>query len=166
MPGEYGTSALLVPLSWDADIQALDDLTLQIVTPEPLADLLDLLLYAVIVPARYIESGHKTRPRNRAIPGVDEKENEVVLQRFAAILGGPSPVKELVFRAIKTPEQRVQAFLDGEVDLITYMPVRYERRICRRSFGSPYRTGYRFLCHRPVQRPAGRLPGPHGCARR
>ncbi len=62
MPGEYGTSALLSLYLVDAEITALDDLTLQIVTPAPLADLLDLLLYAVIVPARYMAQVTKLVP--------------------------------------------------------------------------------------------------------
>ena len=123
MPGEYGTSALLSLYLKDAEIKALDDLTLQIITPQPLADLLDLLLYAAIIPARYIDQVTKTVPGTGPYCVGEEKENEVILNRFEDYWGGPSPVEELVFRAIGTPEQRIQAFLDGEVDLITYMPI-------------------------------------------
>ena len=123
MPGEYGTSALLSLYLEHAEITALDDLTLQIVTPEPLADLLDLLLYAVIVPAKTIHQVNKNVPGTGPYRVSLEKENEVFLERFMEYWGGPAPIEKLIFRAIDTPQQRIQAFKNGEVDLITYMPV-------------------------------------------
>ena len=125
MPGEYGTAALLASYLETAEITATDDHTLRVITAEPMADLLDLLLYAVIVPEHCLQSASHSTPGTGPYRLVEEKPGEITLRRFDAYWAGPAPVVNLVFRALRTPAERVAAFLRGEVDILTYMPLDY-----------------------------------------
>lgn len=127
MPGEYGTAALLSSYLGQAEIQALDELTLQIKMPSPMADLPDLLIYAVIVPARVLDQIQPTVPGTGPYRLEKQGDNEVVLRRFEAYWGGAAPVETLHFLGIHDEKDRVKAFLDGQVDVITYMPLRHRQ---------------------------------------
>lgn len=121
MPGEYGTAALLAGYLQHAEICALDEITLRILTPEPMADLLDLLMYAVILPAKSLADLSKPAPGTGPYRFEKADEGEIHLRRFEEYWAGPAPVEMLEFRAIPSDEDRVQAFLRGDVDIITYM---------------------------------------------
>ena len=49
MPGELGTTGLYRSYLGDAEVRALDDRRVRVVTPAPMADLLDLLVEIPIV---------------------------------------------------------------------------------------------------------------------
>ena len=121
MPGEYGTAALLAGYLEQSKIEILDAYTLRIITPDPMADLLDLLVYIMIVPDSVIQNMHATVPGTGPYYLSEENTGEIHLIRFDEYWAGPSPVKELVFKSIEDEEDRVQAFLRKEVDVVTYV---------------------------------------------
>lgn len=124
MPGQYGTAALLASYLEKMQVDTLDETHLRITLAEPMADLLDLLIYAVI-----IQAGPENRDWAR-VPGTgpfrlaEECENEVHLTRFSGYHAKPAPAESLVFRGIPAEAGRIRAFLNREVDRITYMPIR------------------------------------------
>jgi peptide/nickel transport system substrate-binding protein len=121
MPGEYGTAALLAGYLEHAEIEILDPYTLKLVTPDPMADLLDLLVYIMIIPMSAIDHVTPTVPGTGPYRFQTEGAEFVQLVRFNDYWAGPSPVKELVFKGIAREEDRIKAFLKHEVDVITYI---------------------------------------------
>jgi peptide/nickel transport system substrate-binding protein len=119
MPGELGTAALLAGYLGKAEIEVLDELTLRMITPEPMADLLDLLVYIMILPCHTINQPTPTLPGTGPYRLREERFGEIHLSRFEDYWAGPAPVKELVYKAIQGEEERVRAFLQHKVDLIT-----------------------------------------------
>jgi peptide/nickel transport system substrate-binding protein len=127
MPGEYGTEALLASYLQDAEIRALDEHTLRIVTSGPMADLLDLLMYAVVLPKKSLADLSTPASGTGPYRLLASEDGKVSLERFAEYWAGPAPVEVLEFRAIPSREERVQAFLNGEVDIVTYLPLTYRK---------------------------------------
>lgn len=121
MPGEYGTAALLSGYLQTAEIKVLDPYQLQIVTADPMADLLDLLVYIMMVPASEIDRVSPTSPGTGPYRFGEAENGLVQLKRFDAYWAGPAPVETLVFQTIAEEEDRVAAFLKGDVDVITYI---------------------------------------------
>jgi peptide/nickel transport system substrate-binding protein len=127
MPGEYGTAALLASYLGNSKIEVVDRLTLRIVTSEPIADLLDLLMYVVIVPEKFIAHIDARVPGTGPYCLEDEKPGEIRLRRNENYWSSISPVERLIFRGIAEEAERVRAFQQGEVDVITYMPLSYSK---------------------------------------
>jgi peptide/nickel transport system substrate-binding protein len=125
MPGEYGTAALLASYLQTARISAPAPDVVQIVTAQPMADLTDLLVYAVVLPAHSLHTVNTVAPGTGPYRLAAREIETVRLERFEGYWGGPAPVENLVFVGIREEESRVRAFLNHEVDLITYMPTRH-----------------------------------------
>ncbi|MEI8130895.1 MAG: ABC transporter substrate-binding protein [Leptolinea sp.] len=121
MPGEYGTAALLAGYLEKAEISILDKTSIQIVTPVPMADLLDLLVYAVILPKKYFNNVTPSIPGTGPYKLINGKDGEIHLERFKSYWAGLAPVVSLVFKEIPEEQDRVKAFLDHKVDIITYI---------------------------------------------
>lgn len=120
--GELGTGGLYHRYLHAMTTTALDAHTVQMVTAEPMADLLDLLVEIPIVPRHALSAmpGHLigSGPYQLAEVGADQ----VIMTRFADYWGSSSPFQSLYWQAEYGAERRVERLLTGGVDLISKVP--------------------------------------------
>ena len=112
--GELGTSGVIQSYLLGAEIEAIDGETVRIETAFPLADLLDLLVDLPIVSEGLAGTG-----RYR----VDGQTGDAVaMSARPGYWGGGETPARLVWRALPDPNERVEALLAGQVDLIADVP--------------------------------------------
>jgi len=115
--GAYGTQGVYASYLGSAEITALDDSRVRIVTGEPLADLLDLLVAMPMSP----ESAIDDLPHELVGCGpyrvVASSRDEITLEAFSGYWGGEPKVKEIRWRAEPDPGRRVDALLSGDADI-------------------------------------------------
>jgi len=119
MPGELGTQGVLRGYLAGASIAATDDRWLTIDTPQPFADLLDLLVDIPVVqsaalPYALVGSGPYQL--------VDQQPGKIVMQAFAQHWAGVPPVATLVWQAEADAQQRLNMLQQGEADLVVDPP--------------------------------------------
>ena len=120
MVGELGTKGLYNSYLGGAVFEALDDRTVRVVTPEPMADLLDLLVRLPIVPQRALtDLAHRPVGSGPYRFVEAEGDRRVVMQRFEGYWGVQPPVEKLYWRAEPNAERRIDALLAGRADIIT-----------------------------------------------
>ena len=115
--GAFGTQGVYLSYLGDAAISKVDDLTVRVVTGEPMADLLDLLVAMPISPAsalarlprEYVGSGpYRVREQS---PG------KIVLEAFSGYWGEAPKYVGIRWMAEPDPGKRVDALLDGRADI-------------------------------------------------
>jgi peptide/nickel transport system substrate-binding protein len=115
--GAFGTQGVYISYLGNAAISAPENLKVRIVTEEPMADLLDLLVAMPISPAgeldklphEYVGSGpYKISERN---------STRTVLEVFDEYWGKAPEYKEIVWIAERSPEKRLEALLSGQADI-------------------------------------------------
>jgi len=115
--GTYGTQGVYASYLGTAEISALDDMRVRIVTGEPMADLLDLLVAMPMSP----ESALEDLPHELVGCGpyrvVDSSRDEITLEAFSGYWGGEPKVKEIRWRAEPDAGRRVDAVLSGDADI-------------------------------------------------
>jgi len=116
--GELGSQGVYRSYLEGADIKAVDERTVRIVTVRPLADLLDLLVKFPIVPRRAFAGLPGTPVGSGPYRFVKAKRDLVVMEAFAGYWGGQPPVGEVYWRAEPDAARRVEALLADEADLI------------------------------------------------
>lgn len=141
--GAFGTQGVYISYLGAAEISAPDAATIQIVTPEPMADLLDLLVAMPISPAgaldrlpeEYVGSG-PYRVRSRS-------ERRVVLEAHEGYWGPAPAYREIHWVAEPDPERRVNAVLDGDAHIATDIGVDGWQRISEEgsAFGHQWESG-------------------------
>jgi peptide/nickel transport system substrate-binding protein len=131
--GAFGTQGVYLSYLGDAGIVKLDDRTVRIVTAEPMADLLDLLVAMPIGPAgaidrlpgEYVGSGpyriSKRSPR------------ETVLEAFAGYWGETPRFGTVRWVAEESAAARAAALLEGRADIVAGLEAEGRARIA----GSP-----------------------------
>jgi peptide/nickel transport system substrate-binding protein len=116
--GAFGTQGVYSSYLGNAEISAPADRTVRIVTAEPMADLLDLLVAMPISPAgelarlpdEYVGSGPYK---------IAEKEaNRTLLEAFDGYWGEPPKYSRILWVAEPSAEKRMEALLSGEADII------------------------------------------------
>jgi peptide/nickel transport system substrate-binding protein len=117
MGGELGTQGVYQSYLEGAVLEALDRHTVRIVTAEPMADLLDLLVDMPIVPQDAL-SGLPDKPIGSGpYRLVEAADDLVVMEAFASYWAGPPPTAELHWRSVPNAQDRAAALLAGEADL-------------------------------------------------
>lgn len=118
-----------------ADIKAIDDLTVEITTPEPYAVLPNDLAEVLILDEEYTtETGDEQmdlKPMGTGPYKLDEwiKEERLVLSAFDDYWAGTPRIDTVTFRPITNPATRTAALLTGEVDVIQDLAVRDVERV-------------------------------------
>jgi peptide/nickel transport system substrate-binding protein len=119
-PGLYGTGGLCHSYLGDASVKALDAHSVQIVTPEPMADLLDLLFKIPIVSQHALDDLSQRSAGTGPYQLLSAQDAGVVtMARFDDYWAGRPPVQRLHWRAETDTAQRVSALLSGDADLVT-----------------------------------------------
>lgn len=113
LPGELGTTGLYRSYLGDAGVWVLDDRRVRVVTPAPMADLLDLLVEIPIVAPGDLAAG---TGRYRIM---DAHEGEVRMEAVRDHRAAPAAYPRLLWRAESSEPRRLQALLNGESDLVT-----------------------------------------------
>jgi peptide/nickel transport system substrate-binding protein len=117
--GAFGTQGVYISYLGTAKISALDELKVQIITEEPMADLLDLLVAMPIspknalnkLPHEYVGSG----PYRIAA----QTETKTVLEANDDYWGTAPTYREIHWIAEGDAEKRVGALLNGQADIIS-----------------------------------------------
>ncbi len=118
-------------------VEALDDLTVNLVTTKPYAPLLNRLIDFPILPPKYTAEkgnpGMALRPVGtgpyRFVSLV--KDDQMVVEAFERHWRGAPAIQRIVFKAIPEPFTRTAALRNGEVDLITTVPPTLGRELER-----------------------------------
>ncbi len=119
MAGELGTKGLCQSYLEGATIEAVSEHTVRLITPQPMADLLDLLVEVPIVPQSAIAGLPNSALGSGPYRLVEAGDDCIVMEAFEDYWGGRPPVKQVYWQAEPNAQQRVEALLAGEADLIT-----------------------------------------------
>ncbi len=115
--GEMGTQGVYAGYLGEVQATALDARRVQLLTPQPMADLLDILCEIVILP----RSALATLPGPAAGSGpyriVDVRPGLIELVAFGDYWGRPAAYSSLIFQAEPDPAARVAALRRGKADL-------------------------------------------------
>lgn len=120
--GELGTGGLYHRYLHAMTVTVLDPQTVQMVTAEPMADLLDLLVEIPIVPRHALARMPEQLIGSGPYQLVVVNEEEVVMTRFVDYWGETPPFQTLQWRAETCGERRVECLRKGMVDLISKVP--------------------------------------------
>jgi peptide/nickel transport system substrate-binding protein len=120
-----------------AKVEVLDDATVNLVTKQPYAPLLNRLIDFPILPPKYTaEKGNAAfalRPVGTGPFRFVElvKDDHLIVEAFDRHWRGTPQVRRIVFRPIPEPFTRAAALRNNEVDLITTVPPNLARELDR-----------------------------------
>lgn len=115
--GELGTQGVYLSYLAGASFRALDDRTVQIVTAEPLADLLDLLVDLPIAPRRALGDLPGRPIGSGPYRLVEAAPGRVVMEAFAQHHAGTPQHRRLVWLGEGSARRRAELLLTGAADL-------------------------------------------------
>jgi peptide/nickel transport system substrate-binding protein len=115
--GELGTQGVYRSYLGSATIKALSDYEVSIILPEPMADLLDLLVDIPIVPKDALDDLPKMAVGSGPYRLSESGSHRLLMERFPQYWGGQPPVEEVHWRAESDASKRVSYLLAGEVDI-------------------------------------------------
>jgi peptide/nickel transport system substrate-binding protein len=115
--GAFGTQGVYISYLGNAEISAPDDSTVEIVTEDPMADLLDLLVAMPISPARELHRLPYEYVGTGPYRITELGEDRVVMEAHEAYWRGPPEFRTITWVAEGDPDRRVEAVLTGEADL-------------------------------------------------
>ena len=127
--GAFGTQGVYISYLGTADISAIDDSTVRIVTADPMADLLDLLVAMPIGPAgelHKLPGGYVGSGPYRII---EQSETRVVLAAHDEYWGKTPEYREIIWIAEGDSGRRVEAVLNGDADIAAGIGIQGHRRI-------------------------------------
>jgi len=127
--GELGSQGVYQSYLKGATIEAVDEWTVRIVTPESFADLLDLIALFPIVPSSAMDEIASAPVGSGPYRLVKVESDLIVMKAFRDYWGGRPPVDEINWRAEPKAELRVDALLKGEADIIAGVTAVDARRI-------------------------------------
>jgi peptide/nickel transport system substrate-binding protein len=120
--GELGTQGVYQSYLEGVVLTALDQYTIRVVTAEPMADLLDLLVDIPIVPRRALDHLPEEPVGSGPYRFVEAGDGVVIMEVFPAYRGGESDIKQVSWQAELDTQQRVTALLAGKADIIAAVP--------------------------------------------
>ena len=119
MAGELGTKGLCQSYLEGATIEASGEHTVRLVTPQPMADLLDLLVEIPIVPQSALADLPDAAVGSGPYRLVEAGGDCIIMETFEGYWGGRPLAKRVCWHAEPDAQRRVEALLVGEADLIT-----------------------------------------------
>ena len=129
MGGELGSQGVYRSYLEGAVFEALDARTLRIVTAEPSAELLDLMVKFPISSRRALTGLPGTPVGSGPYRLVRAEGNEVEMTAFAGYWGGEPPVGGILWRAERDADRRLEALLGAEADLVADLTPEGVRRV-------------------------------------
>lgn len=129
--GAYGTQGVYISYLGTAKISALDDLTVQIVTEEPMADLLDLLVAMPISPESELDKLPHEYVGSGPYKIVKKNKIQTILEVHDEYWGKAPTYREIHWIAERNPEKRVEALLNGQADIVSDIGLQGKERIMK-----------------------------------
>ncbi len=127
--GAFGTQGVYLSYLGTAEISAVDDSTVRIVTTEPMADLLDLLVAMPISPASALDGLPDAYLGSGPYKVTEQSDVRVVLTAHDDYWGAPPRYRAIHWIAEADSERRVDAVLNGEADLAVDIGIEGSRRV-------------------------------------
>jgi peptide/nickel transport system substrate-binding protein len=127
--GSFGTQGVLATYLGTAEVRALDESTVRIVTAEPMADLLDLMAAILIGPERDLPRLPTTLVGSGPYRIASQADGRVVLAAHDRYWGPAPRYPELRFVAEPDARKRVDALSAGEADLATGIGIEGKARL-------------------------------------
>ena len=127
--GSFGTQGVYISYLGTAEISAQDDLTVSIVTEEPMADLLDLLVAMPISPASELDKLPGEYVGSGPYKVTEQSSARVVVTAHDDYWGEPPEYREIHWIAQGDRERRVEAVLSGEADIVSGIGIEGWREI-------------------------------------
>jgi len=131
MGGELGSQGVYRSYLAGAVIEAADRQTVRVVTPEPFADLLDLLVLLPIAPSGALSNLLSCPVGSGPYRFVEGDEGQLTMRAFAGYWGERAPVGEIRWRAEPDLGLRTEALLRGEADLIAHVAAGAAKQLAR-----------------------------------
>lgn len=127
--GVFGTQGVYISYLGAAEISAPEGLVVSIVTEDPMADLLDLLVAMPISPASELDQLPGEYVGSGPYRIVEQSDTRVVGRAHDAYWGETPEYGEIHWIAEGDPGQRVEALLNGEVDVVAGIGIGGRERI-------------------------------------
>ena len=127
--GSFGTQGVYLSYLEGAEVSAIDDYTVQIVTEFPMADLLDLVVAMPISPASELHRLPEEYVGSGPYRIKEQTGSRVVLEANEAYWGTAPIYQELLWIAEPSSEKRTDALLSGEADVINRISIQDKERI-------------------------------------
>ena len=115
--GELGTEGVYASYIGDAAIEALDERTVRIVTSEPMADLLDLVVAFPVAPESVLDELLENQVGTGPYRLVESDGSEVVFETFRDYWGEAPRVKRVTWRLVRSSEEMTKMLVSGEADI-------------------------------------------------
>jgi len=117
--GAFGTQGVYISYLGTAEISALDDLTVQIVTGEPMADLLDLLVAMPISPESELDKLPNVYVGSGPYKIAEQNESRIIMEAHDEYWGEAPTYKEIHWIAERNSEKCVEALLSDQADIVS-----------------------------------------------
>jgi len=115
--GAFGTQGVYISYLGNAEISALDEGTVQIVAPEPMADLLDLLVAMPISPGNALDRLPEEYVGTGPYRVRSQSEGRVVMAAHEGYWGPAPAYGEIHWVAEPDPERRLNSVLEGDAHI-------------------------------------------------
>ena len=139
--GAFGTEGVFASYLGTAEISAVDDLTVRIVTEDPMADLLDLVVDMPISPESALADLPGTYVGSGPYRIVEQSQTEVVMAAHDAYWGGSPEYAEVRWVAEGDPDARVAAVVEGRADIAAGIGIEGRDRIAAEGDVRPHEMG-------------------------
>ena len=141
--GAFGTQGVYISYLGTAEISAVDDLVVRIVTEDPMADLLDLVVDMPISPASELDRLPGAYVGSGPYEIIEQGDGQVVIAAFDEYWGEAPAYEEIHWIAEGDAEARVDAVLDGRADVAAGIGIQGRDRIVEggRSFAREADSG-------------------------
>ena len=127
--GAFGTQGVYISYLGTAEISALDDLVVRIVTGDPMADLLDLIVDMPISPASELHRLPGAYVGSGPYEIIEQTDTRVVVAAHDEYWGGSPDYQEIHWVAEGDAGARVDALLDGRADIAAGIGIQGRDRI-------------------------------------
>lgn len=127
--GSFGTQGVYISYLGTAEISAPDEATVQIVTEEPMADLLDLVVAMPIGPASELAKLPNEYVGSGPYKISEQTDGTTVLVAHDEYWGPPPAYDEIRWIAEADPDKRVDALVAGEADIASRIGIDGKQRI-------------------------------------
>jgi peptide/nickel transport system substrate-binding protein len=127
--GAFGTQGVYISYLGAAEISALDNSTVRIVTEHPMADLVDLLVAMPISPAGELDKLPGEYVGSGPYKVIEQSDTRVVLAAHDEYWGKTPEYREINWIAEGDSGKRVEAVLNGEADIASGIGLQGWQRI-------------------------------------
>jgi len=127
--GAFGTQGVYISYLGTAEISALDDLKVRIVTEHPMADLLDLLVAMPISPASELDKLPDQYVGSGPYKITEQSDSRIVVSAHDDYWGKTPDYREIHWIAEPDSGKRVEALLSGQAEIVSGIGLQDRQRI-------------------------------------